>query len=62
LDSQNIAMLDSVIGKKGEMTKIVYKYTIGCPDVSLQEHGMPLNAFIGFNTWVVWQGTPEKPM
>lgn len=56
----NIAQLDSIIGAKGEMSKGVYKYTIGRPDVKLQEHGIPVSSFMGFNTWAAWQGTPEK--
>jgi uncharacterized protein DUF1259 len=56
----NIALLDSIIGAKGEMAKGVYKYTIGHPDVKLQEHGIPISTFLGFNTWAAWQGTPEK--
>ncbi|NLR77969.1 DUF1259 domain-containing protein [Chitinophaga eiseniae] len=56
----NIARLDSIIGHKGEMAKGVYKYTIGRPDVALQEHGIPVSSFMGFNTWSAWQGTDEK--
>ncbi|TWI78990.1 uncharacterized protein DUF1259 [Lacibacter cauensis] len=56
----NTAMLDSIIGNKGEMNKGVYKYTIGRPDIKLQEHGIPVSTFMGFNTWAAWQGTPEK--
>lgn len=56
----NIALLDSVIGYKGEFSKGVYKYTIGRPDVALREHGIPVSTFMGFNTWAAWQGTPEK--
>lgn len=56
----NIPMLDSIIGYKGELSKGVYKYTIGRPDVMLQEHGIPVSSFMGFNTWAAWQGTPEK--
>ncbi|HEY1166335.1 MAG TPA: DUF1259 domain-containing protein [Chitinophaga sp.] len=56
----NIAQLDSIIGHKGELSKGVYKYTIGRPDVALQEHGIPVSSFGGFNTWSAWQGTPEK--
>src|ERR1700741_4736643 len=26
----------------------------------LLEHGIPVSAFMGFNTWAAWQGTPEK--
>lgn len=59
-NSLNIALLDSIIGHQGEMNKGVYKYTIGRPDVSLQEHGIPVSSFMGFNTWAAWQGTAEK--
>ncbi len=52
--------LDEIIGYKAEMTKGVYKYTIGRPDVKLTEHGVPVSTFLGFNTWAAWQGTPEK--
>jgi hypothetical protein len=56
----NIARLDSTIGYKGELSKGVYKYTIGRPDVQLTEHGIPVSSFMGFNTWAAWQGTTEK--
>ncbi|HEY0612579.1 MAG TPA: DUF1259 domain-containing protein, partial [Chitinophaga sp.] len=55
-----ISRLDSLLGHKGELNKGVYKYTIGRPDVPLQEHGIPVSSFAGFNTWAAWQGTPEK--
>ncbi|HEX6427527.1 MAG TPA: DUF1259 domain-containing protein [Niastella sp.] len=60
INTISTALLDSIIGKKGEMSKGVYKYTIGRPDVQLQEHGIPVSTFLGFNTWAAWQGTPEK--
>jgi hypothetical protein len=60
VNSLNVSLLDSIIGHKGEMNKGVYKYTIGRPDVSLKEHGIPVSSFMGFNTWAAWQGTPEK--
>ncbi len=52
--------LDVIIGYKGEMSKGVYKYTIGRPDVNLKEHGLPVTSFGGFNTWEAWQGTEDK--
>jgi hypothetical protein len=52
--------LDDILGYKAEMSKGVYKYTIGRPDVKLTEHGVPVTTFLGFNTWAAWQGTPEK--
>ncbi|MGN7823464.1 DUF1259 domain-containing protein [Chitinophaga sp. 22536] len=54
------ALLDRIIGQHGEMSRGVYKYTIGRPDVALQEHGIPVSTFMGFNTWAAWQGTNEK--
>ena len=60
VNTLNIPMLDSLLGHKGEMSKGVYKYTIGRPDVMLREHGVPISTFIGFNTWAAWQGTPDK--
>jgi len=53
-------LLDGILGYKGEMTKGVYKYTIGRPDVSLKEHDVTITTFLGFNTWAAWQGTPDK--
>lgn len=52
--------LDEILGYKAEMSKGVYKYTIGRPDVKLTEHGVTLTTFLGFNTWAAFQGTPEK--
>lgn len=60
INQLNTALLDSLIGYKGEMNKGVYKYTIGRPDVMLKEHGIPVSSFAGFNTWAAWQGTPAK--
>jgi hypothetical protein len=52
--------LDEILGNKAEMSKGVYKYTIGRPEVALKEHGVPVTSFLGFNTWAAWQGTAEK--
>jgi len=52
--------LDEILGYKAEMSKGVYKYTIGRADVKLTEHGVPVSTFLGFNTWAAWQGTPDK--
>jgi hypothetical protein len=52
--------LDEILGYKADMSKGVYKYTIGRPDVRLTEHGVPVSTFLGFNTWAAWQGTPDK--
>ncbi len=52
--------LDEILGSKAEMSKGVYKYTIGRPDVDLREHGAKITTFFGFNTWAAFQGTPDK--
>jgi hypothetical protein len=51
--------LDDILGYKGEMSKGVYKYTIGRPDVTLKEHGVIITTFFGFNTWAAFQGSPD---
>lgn len=56
----DIKNLDAIIGYKGEMSKGVYKYTIGRPDVNLKEHGVTVTNFGGFNTWAAWQGREDK--
>ena len=52
--------LDEILGYKAEMTKGVYKYTIGRPDVKLTEHGVVVSTFLGFNTWAAFQGSSDK--
>jgi len=52
--------LDEILGYKAEMSKGVYKYTIGRPDVKLTEHGVAVSTFLGFNTWAAFQGNPDK--
>jgi hypothetical protein len=56
IDTKN---LDAILGYKAEMSKGVYKYTIGRPDVNLKEHGVTVTTFMGFNTWAAFQGTPD---
>jgi hypothetical protein len=58
-NSLDLVKLDMILQYKGEMTKGVYKYTIGRPDVQLREHGIPVTSFMGFNTWAAFQGTPD---
>ena len=52
--------LDAILGYTGEMSKGVYKYTIGRPDVKLKEHGVTVTTFLGFNTWAAFQGTADR--
>ena len=53
-------VLDGIIGSKGELSKGVYKYTLGRPEVNLTDHGVKVSTFLGFNTWAAWQGSPDK--
>lgn len=52
--------LDNLLGSKGEMSRGVFKHTIGRPDVDLKDHKASVTSFAGFNTWAAWQGTPER--
>lgn len=54
------ARIESILGHKGELADGVFKITIGRPDVALKDHGMPVSAFMGFNTWAAFQGTEGK--
>jgi len=58
-NSLDTKKLDEIIGAKATMSKGVYKYTIGRPDVHLAEHGMKVSTFMGFNTWAAFQGAPD---
>jgi hypothetical protein len=59
-NSMDTKRLDDILGHKAEMSKGVYKYTIGRPDVKLTEHGVPVTSFLGFNTWAAFQGSAER--
>ncbi len=59
-NSLDTKRLDEILGYKAEMSKGVYKYTIGRPDVDLREHGVKITTFFGFNTWAAFQGSPDK--
>jgi hypothetical protein len=56
----NIEAINAIIGSKGELSRGVYKHTIGRPDVTLKDHQAAVSTFLGFNTWASWQGTPER--
>lgn len=58
-NSIDLKKLDQIVGYTGEMSKGVYKYTIGRPDVKLEEHGVIISTFLGFNTWAAFQGSPD---
>ncbi|HEX7183970.1 MAG TPA: DUF1259 domain-containing protein [Thermoanaerobaculia bacterium] len=56
--------IDRILGVTGSATGTmdsgIYKITLGRPDVKLTDHGTPVSTFLGFNTWMAFQGTPEK--
>jgi hypothetical protein len=56
------AALAKIIGTPGEQTGPVYKITIGRPDINLREHGAPINARMGLNTWAAFTGTDADAM
>ena len=56
------AALAKIIGTPGEQTGPVYKITIGRPDINLREHGAPINARMGLNTWAAFAGTDADAM
>jgi hypothetical protein len=59
LDSASLA---KTIGSQGEQSGPVYKITIGRPDIKLQDHGAPINARMGLNTWAAFAGTEADAM
>jgi hypothetical protein len=56
------AALAKIIGTPGDQTGPVYKITIGRPDIDLREHGAPINARMGLNTWAAFAGTDADAM
>jgi hypothetical protein len=56
------AALGKIIGTPGEQTGPVYKITMGRPDINLREHGAPINARMGLNTWAAFAGTDADAM
>ena len=41
---------------------MVGRRTIGRPDIDLREHGAPINARMGLNTWAAFAGTDADAM
>ena len=54
------AAVDAIVGHPGVTADGVHKIVIGRPDVSVAHGGTSLDAFMGLNTWMAFQGTPEK--
>ena len=60
--SLDSAALSKIIGHQGEQSGPVYKITIGRPDIDLREHGAPINARMGLNTWAAFAGSDTDAM
>jgi len=56
------APLAKIIGHAGEQNGSVFKITIGRPDINLREHGAPINARMGLNTWAAFAGSNTDAM
>jgi Domain of Unknown Function (DUF1259) len=52
----NLVALDNIVGTNGETLGSVYKFTLGRDDLNLKEHGAPINARMGLNTWAAFAG------
>jgi hypothetical protein len=50
------AQLAKIVGAEGEQNGMVYKITIGRPDLSVKEMGATINARMGLNTWAAFYG------
>ena len=60
--SLDTAALARIIGHTGDQNGPVYKITIGRPDIDLREHGAPINARMGLNTWAAFAGSDDDAM
>jgi hypothetical protein len=54
------AELAKIIGTDGEQNGMVYKITMGRPDISLKEMGATINARMGLNTWAAFYGSDSE--
>jgi hypothetical protein len=51
------ASLAKIVGYDGEQNGMVYKITIGRPDLPLKEMGAPISSRMGLNTWAAFYGS-----
>jgi hypothetical protein len=56
------AALSRIIGAAGDQNGVVYKITIGRPDLSITMHGAAINARMGLNTWAAFTGTNDDAL
>jgi hypothetical protein len=56
----DVAALSRILGHSGTSSAGVYKIVVGRPDVALFDREVPVMTFSGFNTWMAFQGSPER--
>lgn len=52
--------IEKIIGHPGETKDGVFRIVIGRPDVKLLDMGVPVTTFLGFNTWMAFQGSKDR--
>ncbi|HEY5618070.1 MAG TPA: DUF1259 domain-containing protein [Vicinamibacterales bacterium] len=53
----DVVRLAKIVGYEGEQSGVVYKITIGRPDIPLKDMGATINARMGLNTWAAFYGS-----
>jgi len=53
------AKIAKIVGHEGEESGAVYKITVGRDDIGMKEHGAPINARMGLNTWAAFFGSDD---
>lgn len=54
------AAVGAFLGAEGKLDAGVYKVVIGRPDVALGDGHATVSTFLGFNTWMAFQGTAAR--
>jgi hypothetical protein len=54
------AALGTLLGAEGKLDAGVYRVVIGRPDVALSDGHASVSTFLGFNTWMAFQGTAAR--
>jgi hypothetical protein len=58
--SLDVPALEKILKVRGRLADGVYKAVIPRTDVKLKDEGAEVDACMGFNTWMAFQGSPEK--
>lgn len=54
------AALDAILGHAGAAVDGAHRIVVGRPDIEIRHGGAGVDAFMGLNTWMAFQGSPEK--